>query len=70
MSIYANGLNIQMNEVAVLTFMEQSQQGNMPVCQVAIQYEILKMMHETIGRVIAQHDAKLSELQRTKGGMN
>lgn len=70
MSIYANGLNLQMNELAVITFMEQLQTSNTPVCQVAITYEVLKMMHETIGQAIAQREANLHQLRRTNENMN
>lgn len=70
MSIYANGLNIQMNEIAFLQFMENTQGFNGPVACIVVQYEVLKQMHGVIGQVIEQHDKKLNELQRTKANMN
>lgn len=62
MSIYANGLNINMNEVVVLTFMESVNGQTAPVCQVAITYDNLKAFYNGIGSVIEQHDAKLDSV--------
>lgn len=70
MSIYANGLNIQMNEIAFLQFMENTQGFNGPVANIVVQYEVLKQMHGVIGQVIEQHDKKLNELHRTKINMS
>jgi len=63
MSLYANGLNIQMNEVVHLTFMEQTQTGNEAVCRVAVNYDILKQMHEVLGQAIAQREANLHQVK-------
>lgn len=70
MSIYANGLQVQMNEIAFLQFMENSQTYSGAVANIVVQYEVLKQMHQVIGQVIEQHDAKLHELKRSKENMN
>ncbi len=59
MSIYANGLNINMNEVCVLTFLENVNGQTAPVVQVAITYENLKLIHAGMGNVIEQHEKNL-----------
>lgn len=61
MSIYANGLNIDINEVAILTFMESNQAGSIPVSQIAVTYEALKQFYAGIGFVIEQHEARLNQ---------
>lgn len=70
MSIYANGINISMNEVGIITFMENGQEGAQPVAKIAMLYEVVKLLHKALGEVIEQHDAKLGQLQRTKENMN
>lgn len=70
MSQYANGFNINLNEVAILDFRENTQDGNTSVAKVAMLYSLLKDMHKVLGEAIEQHDKKLGELQRTKANMN
>jgi hypothetical protein len=70
MSVYANGFSIQLNEIAFLEFIENSQTFNGPVARIAVQYDILKQIHATIGEAIEQHDKKLHQLQRDKANMN
>jgi len=69
-SIYVNGANLQMNEVVMITFNENSQTGMQGVVKVAMTYEVFKLIHENWGQVIEQHDKKLHELQRSKENMN
>lgn len=69
-SIYVNGANLQLNEVAMITFNENSQSGMQGVVKVAMTYEVFKLIHESWANAIAQHDMKLHELQRTKDNMN
>lgn len=69
-TIYVNGLSIHMNEIAYLTFNENSQNMTGPVVSICMLYETLKLIHETIGQVIEQHDAKLHELIRSQQNMN
>lgn len=59
MSIYANGLNIQTNEICFLEFKEQTQTTNGTVAMIAVQYDILKQMHDVIGQAIEQYEAGL-----------
>lgn len=68
--IYANGLTISMNELAMLEFRINSQSVNGPVSIVAVHYDFLKQIHAAIGNTIEQHDKQLHELQRTKANMN
>lgn len=70
MSQYANGFNINLNEVALLDFRENTQDGNISVAKIAMLYPFLKDMHRVLGEAIEQHDKKLGELQRTKANMN
>lgn len=69
-SIYVNGVNLQLNEVVMLTFNENSQIGMLGVVKLAMTYEVFKMIHENWGQAIEQHDKKLHELQRSKENMN
>lgn len=70
MSLYVNGFNLQLNEVAMIDFTENSQTGMEKVIKVVCTYEVLKLMYQTIGNAIEQHDKKLHELQRSKENMN
>lgn len=70
MSLYANGLKIQMNEIALLQFVENSQMGETPLVSLAISYDILKQMHGAIGQCLEQYEAKLHQLQRDKAKAN
>lgn len=69
-SIYVNGFNLYLNEVAMITFNENSQTGTQQAVKIALTYEVLKMMHKTLGDAIEQHDKKLHELRRSKENMN
>jgi hypothetical protein len=69
-SIYVNGANLQLNEVAMITFNENSQTGMNGVVKIAMTYEVFKLIYENWGQAIQQHDMKLHELQRTKENMN
>ena len=69
-SIYVNGFNLYLNEIAIISFNENSQLGAQNVVKIALTYEVLKMMNNTISEAIEQHDKKLHELQRTKANMN
>lgn len=70
MSVYANGLLIQMNEIALLQFTMNNQNGQTPVVTVAIMYDVLKQMHEAIGNCIKQHDTNLHQLKRDQAKAN
>lgn len=70
MSQYSNGFNINLNEIALLDFRENTQDGNISVAKVAMLYPFLKEVHKALGDAIEQHDKKLGELQRTKANMN
>lgn len=69
-SIYVNGANLQLNEVAMITFNENSQTGTQGVIKIAMTYEVFKLIHEHWANAIEQHDKKLHELQRSKENMN
>ena len=68
--LYVNGFNLYLNEIAFIEFRVNSQTANGPVVNIAVQYDVLKQMHATIGEAIEMHDKKLHELQRTKANMN
>lgn len=70
MSEYANGFQIHLNEVALLDFKENSQDGNSSVAKVVMLYPMLKELHKVLGDAIEQHDKKLNELTRSKSNMN
>lgn len=71
MSVYVNGIEINLNEVSFINFIEKSSETNsVSVAKVAMLYSTLKQFHEVIGQAIEQHDKKLGELQRTKENMN
>lgn len=70
MSVYANGLTIHMNEIALLQFMENTQNGSSSVVTVAIVYDALKQMHDAIGQCLKQYEQNLHELQRDKNRAN
>ena len=70
MSVYSNGIQIYLNEVAIFEFRENTQLGNQTVASVAMTYENVKAFYEGLGNMIEQHDKKLHELQRTKANMN
>lgn len=59
MSVYANGLNIQTNEVIILDFIEKTQNTEGVAARVIVMYHVLKQMHEVIGQVIQQYEAGL-----------
>lgn len=67
MSEYVNGFQINISEIARIKFLEQSQlQVNTNECiEVAMTYEALKMLHNNLGDVIEQHDAKLANLKKS-----
>lgn len=70
MSQYSNAFQIHLNEVALLDFKENNQDGNNSVAKVVMLYPMLKELHKVLGDAIEQHDKKLNELQRTKANMN
>lgn len=70
MSLYVNGFNMQLNEVAMIDFNENSQTGMEKVIKIVCTYDTLKLFHKIMGDVIEQHDKKLHELQRSKENMN
>lgn len=70
MSVYSNNVNLHMNEIPILEFRENGQNGMLIVASVAMTYDFLKTFHEMIGNVIEQYDKKLHELQRSKENMN
>ena len=70
MSVYSNGVQIYLNEVAILEFRENTQLGNQIATSVVMTYENVKAFHEGLGQVIEQHDKKLHELKRSKENMN
>lgn len=63
MSVYANGLNIQTNEICFLDFLEKTQNTDGIVARIVVQYDILKLMHNIIGQAIQHHEAGLSMVQ-------
>lgn len=70
MSIYANGLLIHMNEIALLEFRESNQVFNGPVSLVSVQYDTLKLIHSAIGEAISQQEMRLHEISRAKSAIN
>lgn len=70
MSVYSNNVNLHLNEVAMLEFREQNQNGVTVVASVAMTYETLKLISEMFNNAIEQHDKKLHELKRSKENMN
>jgi hypothetical protein len=70
MSVYSNNINLHLNEVAIIEFRENTQNGMGIVASVAMTYEVFKMMHTAMADAIEQHDKKLHELQRSKDSMN
>lgn len=70
MSVYANGLQIQLNEIVFLEFMEKSQAFDGPVARIVVQVDVLRQMHEVIGNAIVQYDTKLAELSKVRSSMN
>ena len=59
-AVYVNGLNLQMNELALIQFNLNDQTGNNPIFKIALTYEVLEQMHEAMGQALAQHKAKLN----------
>lgn len=70
MSVYVNGMQLHLNEIALIEFKENSQTGDSSVAKIAMLYPTLKEFHKVIGEAIEQYDKKLHELQRTKANMN
>lgn len=70
MSVYTNAMQVNMNEVAIIDFRENTQLGNQSVASVAMTYETFKQFRDMLNQVIEQHDAKLHQLQRSKDNMN
>ena len=70
MSVYSNNINLFLNEVAIIEFREQSQNGVTVVASVAMHYDVFKMMRQSMSEAIEQHDKKLHELKRSKDNMN
>lgn len=70
MSVYANGLTIHMNEIALLQFMENTQNGSNSIVTVAIVYDALKQMHGAIGQCLEQYEKNLHQLQIDKAKAN
>lgn len=69
-SIYANGLVLHMNEIALLQFMLNTQNGSNYVVTVAVAYDALKQMHAAIGQCLEQYETKLHQVQRDKAKAN
>ena len=70
MSVYANGMQLYLNEVAIIEFRETTQTGIQTVASVTMTYENAKAFYEGLGNAIEQHDKKLHELKRSKENMN
>lgn len=70
MSVYANGLQVHLNEIVFLEFIESSQSFNGMVAKIAVQVDVLRQMHEVIGDALMQYDANLAELSQARSSMN
>ena len=64
--IYANGLKVDINEIARLTFMQGKEAHEMKVnAEIAVTFECLKQIRDTITNVIAQHETNLSNVAKS-----
>lgn len=70
MSVYSNNVNLHLNEVAILEFREQNQNGIQIVSSVAMLYDVFKMLHASMSEAIEQHEKKLHQLKAEKAAMN
>lgn len=59
-AVYVNGLNLQMNELALIQFNLNDQTGNIPIFKVAMTYEVLEQMHSAMAEALMQRKAKLN----------
>ena len=62
-AIYVNGLNLQMNELPIIQFNLNTQNGLEPVVTVAMTYEVLEQMHGAMGEALMQRKMKLHQVQ-------
>lgn len=67
---YCNAVQIQLNEVTIIEFIENSQNGRELIAKIAMAVPTLKDFHKVLGDAIEQYDKKLNELKRTKDNMN
>ncbi len=70
MSIYANGININMNEVCVLTFLENVNGQTAELVRVAVTYENLKAFRDGMSTVIEQYEDNLHMTKSDMGRAN
>ncbi len=70
MSVYSNNVNLHLNEVVILEFREQNQNGIQIVSSVAMLYDVFKMLHDSMSEAIEQHEKKLHQLKAEKAAMN
>lgn len=68
-SQYVNSVNVNISEIARLTFQEQMPQydGEMStVITVSMHVEFLKHMYETIGRALSDHAETLANVKKNR----
>lgn len=67
MSEYANGFQINIAEVARIKFLDQFQLQLNPIeiITIVMHYDTFKTLHQQLGDVIEQHDAKLANLKKS-----
>lgn len=59
-AVYVNGLNLQMNELAIIEFNLNTQNKSETVIAIALTYEVLEQMHDAMSQALAQRKAKLN----------
>ena len=66
MNIYANGFKLNINENARIIFLDGIDTSEMKVVgTVILCYEAFKALHENMGNIIEQHDAKLANVKKS-----
>lgn len=69
-ALYVNGLQLQMNEVAVIQFNLNAHNHIGAVVTVAMTYEVLENMQGAITECLTQYKAKVHQVQRDKSKSN
>jgi hypothetical protein len=66
MNIYANGFKLHVNENARIIFVDGIDPAEMKVVgTVVMAYEAFKALHESMGNIIEQHNAKLENVKKS-----
>jgi hypothetical protein len=66
MNIYANGFKLHINENARIIFLDGIDSSEMKIVgTITMAYGVFKALHENMGNIIEQHNAKLENVKKS-----